>query len=577
MAINARILLILALVGTAIVFVGAVGVASVHRVAQAGKEMRSIQQASTRLEELERSTDDAMRASEAMLAALDGDVAGAASGSARATAEPMSGVAALERAEQTLRQLGMDGAALREAVQIGEIGTIEGLFATLDDFQALQRQILTRAELPASLTNEPRDGNLREALSRQHAELRDLLASSAEQLDNRANGREGRVRELTRLAFAALAGAIAIALLVGIVVPFVLLRRGVLEPLRRAGEAMGALAAGDLNVDFDGEGRSDSIGALNRDGLKIKAALTRSQTMRARLEADLARRRDASKAGMDDLVARLEADVDGVVRSLSCAAEQLGQAAGALRVCAQSGDARAHRVGEAAEETTGNVQAVASAAEELAASAQEIGHQVSQSTTISLEALGQAEETTRVVEGLAGSARKIGQVVDLIEDIASQTNLLALNATIEAARAGDAGKGFAVVAMEVKSLAEQTANATKDISLQINAVQTDVERVVDAIAMLKDSFFRANELASSVASAIEEQSAATSAIAQSVQEAARSTQDVSETIVDVSKAANDTGRGAEEIVAAADELTAQAGTLRTRMADFMRALRSDAA
>ncbi len=178
---------------------------------------------------------------------------------------------------------------------------------------------------------------------------------------------------------------------------------------------------------------------------------------------------------------------------------------------------------------------------------------------------------------MPNSARKIGQVVDLIEDIASQTNLLALNATIEAARAGDAGKGFAVVAMEVKSLAEQTGSATKEISSQINAVQGEVDHVVATIGSLKASFARANELASSVASAIEQQSAATGAIAQSVQQAAVSTQDVSSIIVDVSKAANDTGSGARDIVSASDDLSTQADTLRTRMASFIASMRSDAA
>ncbi|MGB6911201.1 MAG: methyl-accepting chemotaxis protein, partial [Pseudolabrys sp.] len=82
---------------------------------------------------------------------------------------------------------------------------------------------------------------------------------------------------------------------------------------------------------------------------------------------------------------------------------------------------------------------------------------------------------------LADTVQHIGEVVNLIRNIAGQTNLLALNATIEAARADEAGRGFAVVASEVKSLAVQTAKATEQIAMQIEAVQSSTRVTADAI------------------------------------------------------------------------------------------------
>jgi len=178
------------------------------------------------------------------------------------------------------------------------------------------------------------------------------------------------------------------------------------------------------------------------------------------------------------------------------------------------------------------------------------------------------------VRSLAAAASRIGEVVKLIQDIASQTNLLALNATIEAARAGEAGKGFAVVASEVKALANQTAKATEDIAAQIAAVQAATQGTVGAIEEIGTTIMASNEIASTIAAAIEEQHATTAEITRNVQQAAQGTAEVSRNIVHVNQAVMQTGTAATQVLGASGELSRQAEALRREVETFLANIRA---
>ena len=168
---------------------------------------------------------------------------------------------------------------------------------------------------------------------------------------------------------------------------------------------------------------------------------------------------------------------------------------------------------------------------------------------------------------MSETAQRIGEVVKLINEIAAQTNLLALNATIEAARAGDAGKGFAVVASEVKNLASQTGRATQEIEQQIIEIQQQTRSVVGAIDGIGGTISRMNEIATSIAAAVEEQGAATAEIARTVSQAAGDSNQVNETIKTVTAAAGDSGVAAERMLSGAQGLAEEAGVL-TREVDL---------
>jgi methyl-accepting chemotaxis protein len=212
---------------------------------------------------------------------------------------------------------------------------------------------------------------------------------------------------------------------------------------------------------------------------------------------------------------------------------------------------------------------VASATEERSASVNEIGRQVKESSQIADAAVRQAGETDARIGKLSRAAQDIGDVVKLITAIAEQTNLLALNATIEAARAGDAGRGFAVVASEVKSLASQTAKATDEISNHITGMQGATQESVAAIKEIGGTIGHISEIASTIASAVEQQSSATQEIARSVQNVAQGTERTAASVMEVNRGATETGSASGEVLTSARTLSAESTRLRGELDRFM--------
>jgi methyl-accepting chemotaxis protein len=149
-----------------------------------------------------------------------------------------------------------------------------------------------------------------------------------------------------------------------------------------------------------------------------------------------------------------------------------------------------------------------------------------------------------------------------------------LNATIEAARAGEAGRGFAVVASEVKSLASQTAKATEEISAQVAAMQGATTEAVQAIEGIGGTIGTINDIATAIASAVQQQGSATQEIARNVQEAAQGTGMVSSNIVGVNDAAGKTGVAAGRVLVSAEQLSSQAAMLRTDVDRFLANIRA---
>ena len=341
-------------------------------------------------------------------------------------------------------------------------------------------------------------------------------------------------------------------------------------------QAMKQLAGGDTRIKIPGEGRADEFGsmaqamAVFRDNTEQNHRLIDEQ-QRLKHEAD-ERERAALTRMADDVQSR----VQGVIANVTNETNKLDSASHKLSDSANRTQNKSSSVAAATSQTSANVQTVASATEELSASAKEIGRQVEQSAIIAKRAMDEAGQTTATVRQLAEATKRIGEVVDLINSIASQTNLLALNATIEAARAGEAGKGFAVVAAEVKSLANQTAQATEEISRIIQSVESNTSATVVAIERIENTIRGVNDSAGAIAAAVEEQNSCMGEIARSVQEAAHGAQRIAEEIGDVSACADDTLGAAGTVAAACNHLKAHTAELRQQFDRLLGELRERA-
>lgn len=359
-----------------------------------------------------------------------------------------------------------------------------------------------------------------------------------------------------------------ISVVIGIVLAW-LIGFGISRPIKAITDSMTTLADGDKSVMIPCQDHKDETGLMAAAVQVFKENMIKADELAAR-ELEAQKQREARGKRIEQLTSTFDANVAAVLESVASAAEQMKSTALSMNATAEETSRQATVVAAAAEQASNNVQTVASASEELSASISEISEQVSQSSSVASKAVAESEKTNSQVRGLAEAAQKIGEVVGLISDIASQTNLLALNATIEAARAGEAGKGFAVVAAEVKNLANATSKATDEITSQISEIQNETGLAVTAIGSISDTISRINEIAATIASAVEEQGSATQEIARNVQEAAIGTSQVTENISSVNDAATSTGAAATQVLASSDELSGQSDQLRVMVEAFLR-------
>ena len=346
----------------------------------------------------------------------------------------------------------------------------------------------------------------------------------------------------------------------------VFLTRAITGPVRKTAAFAEVMANGDFTTKLDVH-QGDEIGLMARS----------LNLMVGQLGAMI---RDII-AGTNSL-SLSSTDLAAVSRQLSAAARDTADRSGSVAAATEEMSTNFHSVSAAMEQSTSNVNMIASSTEEMTATVNEIAESAEKARIITDSAVKQSQATSVKMAELGESAKKIGRVTETITEISEQTNLLALNATIEAARAGEAGKGFAVVANEIKELARQTAAATVDIKNQIGEMQSTTRATIGDITKIADVIVDINAVINAIATAVEEQSAATSEIAGNIAQASQGIAEVNENVAqssvvvaditrdvaDINRQSNQVGDGSALVQTSAQNLSTLAAQLERLVKQF---------
>jgi methyl-accepting chemotaxis protein len=362
-------------------------------------------------------------------------------------------------------------------------------------------------------------------------QLFDLETATADRTASNADASYRRVR--IELVAVIVLGALAALLTAG------WMTRRILASVAVVREALARLSAGDVSVHDVEISGGDEL-------------------------AEMARATAAAATGMRDVVHRLATGVS----TLDGAVERLSESSAAMKVTSGLAADQADGASSAVSRVNENVQTVAAGTEEMSAAIQEIATHSHEAARVAQQAAHTATTTDEQVRQLGVSSAEIMSIVKVITAIAQQTNLLALNATIEAARAGESGKGFAVVAGEVKDLANETARATQDITKRVEAIQGETLNVVSAIAQITAVIEQINDLQTSVAGAVEQQSVTVAEINRNVSQAAVGSGEVLERVKAVADATRQTNEGVTTTRTSAQELATLSGELTEAIGHF---------
>lgn len=340
------------------------------------------------------------------------------------------------------------------------------------------------------------------------------------------------------------------------------------RPLTRAANMILSLAHGDANTDI-------TISSRFREIQQIASSLSTfrdNAQQKVRLEEAAALERKAERIKqqrLESLVSNFKEDISDVLSKMGRETEAMRSSATILNEAVTTASNEGNVARQSTEDASSNVQVIAAASEEMSSSIQEISSQAHRANDCVQNAAEIVSGTSRDIALLSEASDKIGAVVELIRKISEKTKMLALNARIEASRAGEAGQSFVIVANEVRTLSEQTADATDDIESQILRVQSTTRDTVNAIKKMSDSMQDISQTTATIAEAVEEQGKTTQEITRSISLAADGSTQASRSVETVAMAIGNTDHEANRVLGVSDELAGVTSQLALSVEHFL--------
>lgn len=365
-----------------------------------------------------------------------------------------------------------------------------------------------------------------------------------------------------------------VAVVLGVIT--ILIARRMSKALVSMTEALEELGNGNFAISLPGLARRDELGDMARS---IESFRSKSAEKAEADAAAEARKRlvteELKRQALQNMAETVERETNRAVADVASGTDRMAASAGLMSETAGLLGENSSSVAAAAEEALATAETVSAASAQLSQSIGSIAAQIASSKQLTTEAVDAAAKAQVTISRLSDTAQSVSVVTNLISEIASQTNLLALNATIEAARAGTAGRGFSVVASEVKSLADQTARATTEISQKIAEIQKTTLESVESISSIGQVIEKVEAVSVEIVGAIEKQNSFSQEIARAVTETSQAAREVAQQITTVSKEAVETGRRALEIREGSSLVAQKVDSLRQILVRVIRTSTSD--
>ncbi|KRE12872.1 hypothetical protein ASE66_20525 [Bosea sp. Root483D1] len=336
------------------------------------------------------------------------------------------------------------------------------------------------------------------------------------------------------------------------------------------GEVVAAAAAGDfsarLQIDHGDEQMQKLVAGINEINAVVDSATTEFVAVLQALAAgDLTNQVPTAYRGrfaeLKDAINETMARLSSTVSTIQTMSAEVGLSAREINMGADDLSKRTEEQASSLEESAATTEELAASVKAAAQAAQQAVRQAGEAMQVAQAGGNIVTDAVSAMERIEQASKKISAITRVIDDIAFQTNLLALNAAVEAARAGDAGKGFAVVASEVRTLAQRSGEAAKDISGLISSSNIEVEAGVKLVRQTGDALTRIVAASQNVQATVSEVAAASSEQANGIEE-------MSQTVAHMDEMTQANAALAEQSAASASALSSKIGELNTLVSGF---------